>query len=303
MSAPAIEVRGVGRRFRSTVALDDVDLAVEPDTIVGLMGRNGAGKTTLMALLAGQDFPTAGSVRIFGEDPVENDAVLSRLCFVREAQQYPNNFRVAHVLGIGPHFYPEWDSELAERLVDAFGLPRRRQVQKLSRGMRAAVGVITGLASQAPLTIFDEPVLGLDATSRQLFYDELIKAYAERPRTILLSTHLIDEAAAALEQVVVLDRGRVALSGDVDELRRRASTLTGPVEAVHELIGSATVLHQEPLGGYVRATVELTPSPDLRSRAQALGVDVSPVPLQALVVRTGLLGAPEDNPASEGALR
>ena len=301
MTTPAIETRGIGRRFRGAVALEDVDLVVEPDTIVGLMGRNGAGKTTLMGLLTGQDFPTAGTVRIFGEDPVENDAILSKICFVREDQQYPNNFRVSHVLGIGPRFYPQWDAALAERLVDVFGLPRRRQVQKLSRGQRAAVGVVVGLASQAPLTIFDEPVLGLDATSRQLFYDELIKAYAENPRTVLLSTHLIDEAAAALEQVVVLDRGRVALSGDVDDLRQRATTLTGPVDAVHDLIGSATVLHQEPLGGYVRLTAEVTPSPDLRSRAQAVGVDVAPVSLQALVVQTGLLGADDTDP--EGAPR
>ena len=101
--------------------------------------------------------------------------------------------------------------------------------------------------------------------------------------------------------MVVLDRGRVALSGDVDDLRQRATTLTGPVDAVHDLIGSATVLHQEPLGGYVRLTAEVTPSPDLRSRAQAVGVDVAPVSLQALVVQTGLLGADDTDP--EGAPR
>ena len=151
MSAvPAIEVRGLGRHFRDTAALADVDLTIEPDTIVGLLGRNGAGKTTLMSLLSGQDFPSTGSVRIFGENPLENDRVLSQICFVRESQQYPNNFRVRHVLAIGPRFYPEWDAELAERLTDLFQLPRRRQVQKLSRGMRAAVGVITyGLPSRA----------------------------------------------------------------------------------------------------------------------------------------------------------
>jgi len=302
MSAvPAIEVRGLGRHFRDTAALADVDLTIEADTIVGLLGRNGAGKTTLMSLLSGQDFPSTGTVRIFGEDPLENDRVLSRICFVRESQQYPNNFRVRHVLAIGPHFYPEWDAELAERLTDLFQLPRRRQVQKLSRGMRAAVGVITALSARAPLTILDEPVLGLDATSRQLFYDELIKAYAEHPRTFLLSTHLIDEAAGALEKVVVLDRGRVALSGDVDELRRRASTLTGPAAAVQELAAGAALLHEEPLGGYTRATVEIPPTAQLRSRAQELGVDVTPVSLQSLVVRTGLTDATE--PALEGAHR
>ena len=290
MTTPAIEVHGLGRRFGKAVALADVDLTIEADTIVGLFGRNGAGKTTLMSLLSAQDFPTSGTVRVFGEDPMENDEVLSRICFVRESQQYPNNFRVHHVLGIGPHFYPEWDADLATRLVDVFRLPRRPQVQKLSRGQRAAVGVITALAANAPLTILDEPVLGLDATSRQLFYDELIKAYAEKPRTFLLSTHLIDEAAAALEQVVVLDRGKVALSGNVDELRRRASTLTGPAPAVQELIGAAAVLHQEPLGGYVRLTAELPPTTELRNRAQTLGVDVAPVSLQSLVVQTGLLG-------------
>ncbi len=287
-TAPVVEVIGASRSFHGHRALDGVDLRIGVDSIVGLLGRNGAGKTSLMSLLTAQDFPTSGTVRIFGEDPVENEAVLSRTCFIRENQQYPNNFNVRHVLAAGANFYPRWDAALAERLVRQFDLPTRRRVHKLSRGMRAAAGIIVGLASRAELTIFDEPYLGLDATARQMFYDLLLEQYAEEPRTVILSTHLIDEISGLLEDVFVLDQGRIVLEGSADDLRGRACVLSGPVPAVDALVGGLPLLHREEMGGFVRATVDVRPDHDLRREAAAIGVDVGPVSLQSLVVRAGL---------------
>jgi ABC-2 type transport system ATP-binding protein len=298
MSASVIEVRGLTRTFsRGGVrALDDVSLSVPGEAIVGLLGRNGAGKTTLMSVLTGQDFPTAGSVRVLGEDPLENEAVLGRLCFIRDSQQYPNNFALRHVLAAGRTFYPWWDDDLAHDLVARFELPMRREVSKMSRGMRSAVGIVVGLASRAPITFFDEPYLGLDATARQAFYDALLRDYAEHPRTIVLSTHLIDEVAGLLEHVIVLDHGRVALTGSAEELARRGCLLTGPTASVDRMARGWRTLQRESVGSYVALTVDVPFDPAVRDLAQEYGVEAAPISLQTLVVHTAAdhttVGAP-----------
>src|SRR6478752_862970 len=207
---PTISATAMGRRYRDQAALEDVSLAVEPGTVTGLLGRNGAGKTTLMRIVAGQEFPTSGTIAVFGEAPAENEAVLRRMVFVREEQAYPD-FRVRHAIRVASWFYPNWSEELAQQLLADLDLPLQRRIRKLSRGMRSAVGIVIGLAARAELTVFDEPYAGLDAVARQLFYDRLLADFAEHPRTIVLSTHLIDEVAAILEHVLLLDRGRLAL--------------------------------------------------------------------------------------------
>jgi ABC-2 type transport system ATP-binding protein len=293
MTAPVISVRGLTRTFAHGVrALDEVTLDVPRDTIVGLLGRNGAGKTTLMSMLTGQDFPTAGTVRVLGEDPLENEPVLCQLCFIRESQQYPSNFGLRHVLAAGRTFHAGWDDELAHDLAERFGLPMRREVNKMSRGMRSAVGIVVGLASRAPITFFDEPYLGLDASARQLFYDALLSEYAERPRTIVLSTHLIDEVAGLLEEVVVLDRGRVVMAGSAEELGRRGCLLTGPTSSVESMARDWPTLQRESVGSYVALTVDVPFDPAVRDLAQEYGVEAAPISLQTLVVHAGAADRP-----------
>jgi ABC-2 type transport system ATP-binding protein len=277
----AVSMTGVSKRYRDTTALDGVSIELAEGAIHGLLGRNGAGKTTLMHILTGQAFETAGTVRVFGEHPLENAGVLRRVCFIKESQRYPDWFRVGDALRCAALLYPQWDAEFAADLVAGFELPLRRGIKKLSRGQLSAVGVVIGLAARAPLTIFDEPYLGLDAVARQLFYDRLLTDYAEHPRTVLLSTHLIDEVSDLIEHVVLLDRGRVLLDGDVDALRGDAVTVTGPAGVVAAFVAGYDVLHREELGGVARVTVRgVTDRPDLA------GLSYEPVSLQQLVVRT-----------------
>jgi ABC-2 type transport system ATP-binding protein len=168
----AIEVTGLTRRYRDHVALDDVHLTIEAGTITGLLGRNGAGKTTLLRVLAGQEFPSAGTVRIFGASPVDDADVLHRMLLVREDQLYPD-FQVRHALRAASWCYPNWDASLASSLLEEFGVRPRKAVKGLSRGMRSALGIVLGIAARAELTLFDEPYAGLDAVARQIFYDRL----------------------------------------------------------------------------------------------------------------------------------
>ncbi len=280
----AIEVTGLTRRFGSLAAVDDVSFTVEEGRIYGLLGRNGAGKTTLMQLLTGQDFATSGSIRVFGETPVENAGVLQNVCFIKESQKYPDDFKVKHVLKSAPWFFRNWDADFAKRLVADFRLPVDRRIKKLSRGQLSSVGVIVGLASRAPLTFFDEPYLGLDAVARQLFYDRLLEDYSEHPRTVILSTHLIDEVSNLLEHVLVIDHGRILIDESAEALRGTASNVVGTKADVDAFTRGRSVLHREGIGGIASATIEsLTPAD--RKAANAAGLELSPVSLQQLIVR------------------
>ncbi|RQP11484.1 MAG: ABC transporter ATP-binding protein [Microbacteriaceae bacterium] len=284
-----IRVDGLSKTYghgaNAVHAVSDASVALEENRIHGLLGRNGAGKTTLMQLLTGQEFATAGTIEVFGENPVENARVLDRVCFIKESQRYPEDFRVKHVLRSAPWFFPEWDQDFAEKLVERFRLPVNRRVKRLSRGQLSAVGVIVGLASRAPLTFFDEPYLGLDAVARQLFYDTLLADFAEHPRTVVLSTHLIDEVSNLLEHVVVIDDGRIIIDADADELRGSAVDVVGVRSAVEAFTAGREVLHRNALGGLATATVAGLDEAG-RAEARAAGLELAPVSLQQLVVRT-----------------
>lgn len=290
----AISTSGLTRRYHDAAALDDVTIDIADNRVTGLLGRNGAGKSTLMRIIAGQEFATSGAVRVFGAEPLENEDALRRIVFVREDQSFPD-IRVRQAVQAASWFYPNWDADFAASLLADFDLPSRRAVKRLSRGMRSALSIVIGLAARADVTLFDEPYAGLDAVARQLFYDRLLADYAEHPRAILLSTHLIDEIADALEHVVVLDRGRVALDAPADDVRGTVSTASGPSVAVDEYVAGRRVLHRRAIGSRAAVTIAAPVDAAARARALALGVTLEPLSLQQLLVH-----ASGDTLAAEG---
>jgi ABC-2 type transport system ATP-binding protein len=279
-----VEVQRLTKTFGDVMAVNDVSFSIEAEKIYGLLGRNGAGKTTIMQIISAQKFPTNGDALVFGEAPYENSRVLSQICFVKDSQTYPKYFRLSDVLEVASLFFPRWDREYALALVDAFRLPLNRRMSALSQGMLSSAGATIGLASRAPLTIFDEPYLGMDAVARALFYDRLLEDYAEHPRTVILSTHLIDEVSRLLEHVLVLDAGRLILDEEVEALRGRAFTVVGPAATVDHYIENKDVLSREPFAGLVSATVMRNGNASDRQQAEALGLEVAPVSLQQLIV-------------------
>ena len=280
-----IEVEQLRKVYGGVTAIDGVSFRVEEHRIHGLLGRNGAGKTTLMKLIAAHEFATDGQIRVFGESPVENARVLERLCFVRESPVYPEDWQVRHVFRSAPWFFGAWDVEFADHLIEDFRLPLKRPIRALSRGQLSAIGVIVGLASRAPLTFFDEPYLGLDAVARQLFYDRLLGDYGEHPRTIVLSTHLIDEVSNLLEHVFLLDGGRLVLDQPAEELRGSATTIVGRAAAVDAFAQGFEVLHRDAIGGLASVTIAARLDDDQRDAATAGGLELAPVSLQQLIVR------------------
>ena len=280
---PTISVVGLTRRYHDQLALDDVTLDIEGPSISGLLGRNGAGKTTLMRIIAAQELPSTGGVRVLGAGPLENDQVLRRMVLVREDQAFPD-FEVRHALRVASWFYPNWDGELAETLVGDFDVPTNRAIRKLSRGMRAALGIVIGLAARAEVTLFDEPYAGLDAVARQRFYDRLLADYAEYPRTVLLSTHLIDEIADLLERVVIIDRGRIVLDAAADDVRGSATTVSGPTAAVEEFVAGRPTWERREIASQETVVVAEALHESDRLRARELHLSLAPVSLQQLVI-------------------
>jgi ABC-2 type transport system ATP-binding protein len=278
----AAVLQDVTVRFRRTTALDQLTTSVVEGAITGLLGRNGAGKSTFLRLLAGHLAPTTGRVAVLGSSPFENDGVLRQTCFVRDAQPYPDWFSVRQALAAGAVTCPGWDSALAAELVADFGIPLDRQVRKLSRGKLSAVGIVLGMASRAPLTLFDEPTLGLDAVARQTFYVRLLADYADNPRTIVLSTHLIEEAAGTFERLLLLDRGRLLLDEDAETLRDTTLTVSGTMQAVEAAARDAEVLHSDYVGGSGRAVLRLGPGSGRPAASAQLAVEATR--LQDLVI-------------------
>lgn len=281
-----IQVRDLTLRYGRTTALDRLSLTLDGGKIYGLIGRNGSGKTSLLSVLAAFRRAAGGEVRIGGADPYENEQITRQVCLIRESGDVLDH-RVHRVLDFARRLRPAWDEAYAQRLVDRFRLPLRKRPQQLSRGQRSALGCIRGLASRAPLTMFDEAYLGMDAPSRYAFYEELITDYAAHPRTIILSTHLIEEFGSLFEEVVMIDRGRLVLHEQTDALRTRGAAVTGPTDQVDTFVAGTTgttVLGERRLGGTKAVTVYGPLGEELRDRAKLAGLQLEPVPLQDLFV-------------------
>ncbi|NMR20478.1 ABC transporter ATP-binding protein [Cellulomonas fimi] len=284
MSGYPVAARDLTVRFGATTALDGATFDLPAGGLHGLLGRNGSGKTTLLSTLAGLRTPSSGSVLVDGVDPFENARVMGGTGLVRESGDLLSDASVRSNLRLLGDIRSTWHADRADELVDLFRLDRRKAVSALSRGQRSALGAVVGLASRAPLTILDEVYLGMDAPTRQLFYDLLLADVIEHPRTVILSSHLIGEIEHLLERVVILHAGRVLLSDEVDALRAKGVTLTGAASAVAAAVDGLTVVATRDLG----ATRQVTVFDDLDdarlARARSAGVDLGAVPLQDLFI-------------------
>ena len=279
----AVEVRDLTVRYGRATAVDNVSLRLEPGVVYGLLGRNGAGKTSLLSTIAAFQRASSGSVLVDGEDPYENARVMAGIALVREGGDFPEE-KVRGVLDFAARLRPHWSAELAAELVDRFELPLDKKPTQLSRGKRSALGVVVGLASRAPLTMFDEAYLGLDAPSRYAFYDALLADYAAHPRTIVLSSHLIEEVERLFERVIILDQGTVLLEEDAEDLRSRGRTVTGPQDEVEAFVTGLRGVGRAQLGRTLQVTVVGDLPPGAEQRAVEAGLELGSVPLQDLFV-------------------
>jgi ABC-2 type transport system ATP-binding protein len=217
-----IEVTGLSRCFGKRAALRDVTLRVSRGQVFGLVGENGAGKTTLIQHLLGAYRAKTGMVRVFGIDPVyDPTAVLSRIGYLSEDRDLPEWMRVDELMRYTQAFFPHWDEAYAERLREEFGLAPRARIKTLSRGERAKAGLLVALAHRPELLLLDEPSSGLDAVARQDVLGAVVKTVAEEGRTVVFSSHLLDEVERVADHVAMIHQGRVTLDLPLDEIKAR----------------------------------------------------------------------------------
>ncbi|MFO0810590.1 MAG: ABC transporter ATP-binding protein [Gemmataceae bacterium] len=224
---PVIEIHGVSRRFGDKVALDDVSLVVPRGGVFGLVGPNGSGKTTLIKHSLGLFAPQTGTVRVFGLDPVRDPAgVLGRIGCLTEDNDLPGWMRVDEFLRYTRAFYPAWDDGYAGELVQSFALDPVARLKNLSRGQRARVGLVAALAHKPDLLVLDEPSSGLDALVRRDILGAVVRTVADEGRTVLFSSHLLDEVERVADRVAMIVRGRIAFAGPLEEVRASHRRLT-----------------------------------------------------------------------------
>ena len=216
-----VAVTGLSRHFGKVAALDEVSIFIPRGSVLGLVGENGAGKTTLIKHLLGMLRAQAGRVRVFGLDPVLNPVgVLSRLGYLSERRDLPGWMRVDEFMRYTQAFYPKWDEDYAEQLLGTFQLDPLQKIKTLSQGQQAKMGLLAALAYRPELLILDEPSSGLDPVVRRDILEAIIRVVADEGRTVLFSSHLLDEVERVADLIVMLQRGRVVLQGRTDDVRR-----------------------------------------------------------------------------------
>ena len=224
---PVIAVDRLSRRFGPKLALDGVNLHVPRGAVFGLVGANGAGKTTLIKHLLGLLKPQAGTVRVFGRDPVADPVgVLSRVGYLSEDTDLPGWMRIDELMRYTAAFFPGWDREYAQRLRRDFALEPHQKVKHLSRGQRSRAGLVAALAYRPDLLVLDEPSSGLDPIVRRDIVGAVIRTVAEEGRTVLFSSHLLDEVERVSDYVALLAHGRVVYAGPLDDLKAGHHRLT-----------------------------------------------------------------------------
>ena len=280
------------KTYGAKKVIDGVSLTLEPHRIYGLIGRNGAGKTTLLGLISGQNYPDSGDVTLDGEPVKDNQELLDQICFSRELSQIllfgRDTRKVKQLLKTAELILPYWDNEYAKRLIGEFELDEGKRIANLSKGMLSAVTIIIALASKSPITFLDEPVAGLDVFMRDKFYRLLLKEYTESERTFVVSTHIIDEAANVLEDVIIIDSGKILLTENTDELLSRHRIVSGRTDDIDEFIKGYKVTHSEFHGKSKTVCVEFDDYNKFKADVSTYDFDVSKASLQKLFMN--LLG-------------
>ena len=244
-----IEIRDLTKNYGKTTALDNVSVTFKENCIYGLLGRNGAGKSTLLNIISGRTFADSGEVIIDGVNAISNDSALGKVHLMSEQLLYNPSLKVKDMFKTASFYYPDFDTEYAMKLCSEYELDTNRKLYKLSTGYRTIAKAVNALACGAPIVFFDEPVLGLDANHRDLFYKHVVNRYSERPATFVISTHLIEETAGIIERAVVIKKGELLFDKDVEEVRSMGYSVSGKSADVDSFANGKELMGEDVIGG------------------------------------------------------
>ncbi len=247
-TTPLIEARGLTVRYGSKTAVDHIDLAIPPGRVVGLLGHNGAGKTSLMKALVGL-MPCTGELRVLGHQPQrERVAMLESLCYIPDVAVLPRWARVDQLITLMSGLHPRFSAERARALLKRTSIGPRDKVKTLSKGMVVQVHLALIAAIDARVMVLDEPTLGLDILSRKSFYEMLIDEWCDGERSVLISTHQVEEIQPLLSDVVMLNEGKVVLATSLVEMDQRFVGLSHDAAAADRVAAAHPLLRYRQMG-------------------------------------------------------
>lgn len=276
----SVEFKNVSKTYKDALALEKINLKLEENKIYGLLGRNGAGKTTLLKATANQVIPTEGEIKIFDKSYIEDDIRMNSVVLVKDKNYYFKEMRVKTILKHSKMLYENWDEEFEKELIEKFKLPLNKVYKKLSDGYKGLVSIIIGLASRAPITIFDETYVNLDAVNREIFYDILREDYIENPRNIIISTHYMEEFEGMFEEIILLDEGKLILQESMEDIEKKAFNIKGNKDVINRIIKNKNILREETLGKYsIISVYDYFHERELAQLKQE-GIEVSKMPFQ-----------------------
>lgn len=255
-------LRNISKTYRDKKVLCAINWQIEPKKIYGLLGRNGAGKSTLLNIINNRNFQTSGEVTLDDQPVHDNEKSLNQLYLMSEDNLYPGFMKVKNCFHLTTSFYGDFDESFAEKMAAAFDLDLNSELRKLSTGYRTIAKLILALSVPCEYVFLDEPVLGLDANHRELFYQFILEAYDKRPRTFVISTHLIEEIANLLEEVVIIQNGKIIRQATTEEIQGEGKMISGSKADVERFIDETklSVLGKNQLGGllsvYVNGKIE-----------------------------------------------
>jgi len=252
----SLQLVNINKKYNKKIILNDISLEFQENVIYGLLGNNGAGKSTLLNIINNRIFSTSGQVKLIDGQEVSEGEKLNQIYLMSEDNLYPSRDKVKTIFKWTEKFYGSFDWQLAEEMAQAFELDCNKRMGKLSTGYRSIAKLIIALCVPCNYIFLDEPVLGLDANHRELFYDFLLETYQNRLRTFVISTHLIEEISNLLEQVILIDQGQIQAYDSVEGLLKDAYVLNGPVHEIEQLLPTVKVLDKQLLGGAVIAYVQ-----------------------------------------------
>ncbi|HLR14265.1 MAG TPA: ABC transporter ATP-binding protein [Bacillota bacterium] len=244
----AIKCTNVVKKYGGRLALDHLSTEIPTNSITGIVGRNGAGKTTLLKIIAGLTRETSGDIQVLGAHPFNSLQVSANSIFIDDVLSFPNTLTLLDILKEGERFYPNWQMDLARRLLEYFEMPEQMVHSYLSKGKKSTFNAVFGLATRSPLTIFDEPTTGMDASVRSDFYRALLKDYLAHPRTILISSHHVDEIEDLLEYVLLIDLGKTKLHKEIDDVRSFLIGIYGRTELLEHWVKEREVYYRRRIG-------------------------------------------------------
>ena len=282
----ALQMQDITVEFPGVLANDHVSINCKKGEVLGLLGENGAGKTTLLSILSAQNPATEGNVTWNGEKIWENRKALDHICFSRELSTNlsgsgVSSLKVKEYLKNASYYYPNWDQKMADELIEKFELNTKQRINKMSKGMLSMVTIIVALASKADFTFLDEPVAGLDVVMREYFYHKLMEEYTETGRTFVISTHIIEEAADLMEEVIMIKDGSLLLKENTQDLLERSYHVSGLAEVVDQAAEGYEKHHEEKMGRSKSVTILLKEGQEL---PKGYDVTIQPISLEKLFV-------------------